>query len=249
MPVTGDRPAPYAPASAILGLVNRHRTRGLPSYDAEVLARAGVSESLIPRTLQAMQTLDLIGEDGKPTPILEGLRLAPEAEFKARLGEWLTEAYADALSYVDPAKDDEIRIRDAFRGYQPVGQQPRMVTLFMGLFAAAGIGPDKVRSSDKPKPKAAVPRNTPPMQRKQSGSLYGTIARAAQMAGPPPASNLPPAMSGLLASLPASGNSWGKQERDRFLHTFEAVLDFCFPVARHTEEQPPAQERDEDVSE
>lgn len=235
MPVTAERPAPYAPASAILGLINRHRTRGLPNYDADVLARAGVSGSLIPRTLQAMQTLDLIGEDGKPTPILEGLRLAPEAEFKARLAEWLNEAYADALSYVDPAKDDEVRIRDAFRGYQPVGQQPRMVTLFMGLFAAAGMAPEKVRPTGKKPVRPAVTKPAPLRQRKPIGNVAHPQAGREN---PPIFASLPPAMSGLLASLPAAGTLWGKQERDRFLHTFEAVLDFCFPVTRQPRVHP-----------
>src|SRR5207237_8351825 len=124
MPVTKDRAGAYAPTSAILSLVHRHRDRGLPSpVNAEVLARAGVSDSLIPRTLQSLQALDLISEDGTPTETLEGLRLAPEAEFKDRLGQWLTAAYADALQFVDPATDDEVKIRDAFRHYVPTGQQ------------------------------------------------------------------------------------------------------------------------------
>lgn len=55
MPVTVDQPAPYAPASAILDLIERHRNKGLPAMvDADALGRAGVSDSLIPRTLQAL---------------------------------------------------------------------------------------------------------------------------------------------------------------------------------------------------
>lgn len=231
MPVTADRPAPYAPASAILALIDRHRNKGLPApVDADVLARAGISGSLIPRTLQALQTLDLIGEDARPTPVLEGLRLAPEAEFKARMAEWLNATYADALSYVDPATDDEVRIRDAFRSYSPVGQQSRMVTLFTGLFAAAGIAPEKPKPATR-KPqrvavaaKASVTRQkvpqTPPPRRNGAGSTTGQSF----------SSSLPPALAGLLASLPENGQSWPKQERDRFLQTFGAVLDFCFPV-------------------
>ena len=110
MPVTANAAGPYAPASVILGLVDRHRNKGLPTpVDAEVLARASVSESLTPRTLQALRTLDLIDESGKPTDVLEGLRLAPEAEYSQRLAEWLNVAYADVLSFVDPAIDDETR--------------------------------------------------------------------------------------------------------------------------------------------
>ncbi|OQM76476.1 DUF5343 domain-containing protein [Manganibacter manganicus] len=243
MPVTADHPAPYAPASAILALIDRHRNKGLQTpVDTDVLARSGISGSLIPRTLQALQTLDLIGDDAKPTPILEGLRLAPEGEFKARLAEWLNAAYADALSYVDPATDDEVRIRDAFRSYSPVGQQSRMVTLFTGLFSAAGIAPEKPkatprkpqRSTIAAKPTAARQKG-PASKQQGNGNPAGTAF-----------SVLPPALSGLMASLPSSGQSWQKQDRDRFLHTFGAVLDFCFPVDdRPKQKQYAEQENDE----
>ena len=148
MPITNEQPAPYAPTKAVIGLIERHRRNGLPSPVTEdVLQRAGISASLTSRTLQALMTLDLIDDQGRPTPTLEGIRLAPEPEYKQRLADWLRAAYADALSFVDPAQDDETKIRDAFRAYKPVGQQPRMVTLFTGLFAVAGVRPEKKRSS------------------------------------------------------------------------------------------------------
>src|SRR5688572_6029743 len=119
MAVTPDRPGPYAPAKAVLDIMARYRSRGLPPpIDADVLGRVGIPYSLIPRTLQALQALDLIDETGKPTPTFEGLRLAPEAEYPQRLADWLKGAYADVFAFVDPAKDDPARIRDAFRNYQ-----------------------------------------------------------------------------------------------------------------------------------
>jgi Family of unknown function (DUF5343) len=134
VPVTAAKPTPYAPATAILDLVHRYRSRGLSTpVNTEVLARAGISNSLIPRTLQALQTLDLINQDGTPTQTFEGLRLAPEAEYRARMAAWLRSAYADIFTFADPTKDDASQIRDAFRNYQPIGQQDRMVTLFNGL--------------------------------------------------------------------------------------------------------------------
>lgn len=144
MPVNSATAAPYAPAAAILDVIKRHRTRGLPSpVDSEVLGRAGVPESLLARTLQAMKTLDLLDAEGRPTETFEGLRLAPEAGYVDRLGQWLNGAYADVLKFVDPATASETDLRDAFRSYTPIGQQARMVTLFTGLYAAAGIGPEK----------------------------------------------------------------------------------------------------------
>lgn len=236
MPVTADQPAPYAPASAVLDLVSRHRNKGLQSpVDADVLARSGISDSLIPRTLQALKALDLVEDDGRPSSVLEGIRLAPESEYKQRLADWLTAAYADALAYVDPATDDEVAIRDAFRKYAPTGQQSRMVTLFMGLFTAAGVMPVRIKQTASSnggtttaKPRAAKPAIPPRRavtsneQRSQDLATFGTV---------------PPALAGLLASLPPMGQGWTKQRRDLFVTTFSAVIDFCFPiVAKEAEE-------------
>ncbi len=102
--------------------------------------------------MQALQTLDLFKENGNPTETLEGIRLAPEAEYKKRLEDWIKGAYADVFAFVDPAVDDDTRIRDAFRNYQPIAQQPRMVTLFKGLCAAAGLIGDKPRAPRAPAP-------------------------------------------------------------------------------------------------
>lgn len=227
MPVTKDTSGPYAPASAILDLIARNRTKGLPAkVDGEVLGKFGVSDSLIPRTLQALQTLDLIDESGKPSQVMEGLRLAPEAEYKQRLGEWLKQTYADALQYVDPATDDETRIRDAFRSYNPFGQQDRMVSLFMGLFRAAGIGPEKAPSPRKAG--TATPLKKPRLVSKPAvKDNQGNGGTARQLELP---AGLPPAMAGLIASLPAAGAGWTKTKRDQFVQMFGAVLDFTYPI-------------------
>jgi hypothetical protein len=225
MAVTADKPGPYTSPQVVVDLISRHRTRGLPSIiDAEVLQRAGVSESLTPRTLQSLVALDLIDEKGQITDAFEALRLAPEAEYKERMTAWLNATYADVLTFIDPATDDETAIRDAFRSYKPVGQQDRMVTLFVRLYAAAGVGPVKAanassRSRPAP-PKTPAARATPSVK-----------------APPPPPANqqmastgLPAALQGLLLSLPKEGAGWSQERRNKFYDTFGAVLDFCFPI-------------------
>ena len=51
----------------------------------------------------------------------------------------LRAAYRPIFAFVDPATASHDEIRDAFRGFTPVGQQQRMVTLFLGLCAYAGL--------------------------------------------------------------------------------------------------------------
>lgn len=231
MAVTADKPAPYTTTSSVLELIERHRNRGLPPpINAEVLGRAGVSDSLIPRTLQSLQTLDLIDSDGNPTETFEGIRLAPEPEFKKRLEEWLNGAYADVISFVDPAKNGETEVRDAFRSYTPVAQQPRMVTLFKGLYAAAGIGPEKPTQPQRTR--TSKPASAKPVTRNKPQQIKPT--------------GIPAPLAGLLSDLPPQGRGWTQGERDKFMKTFAVVLDFCFSI---TEDNAPRANQDEEDSE
>jgi hypothetical protein len=233
MAVIADKSAPYAPATAVVDVIERYRNRGLPlPVDAEVLSRAGISQSLVARTLYALQVLDLIDEAGKPTATFESIRLAPEAEYPKRLEEWLRAAYADVFAFVDLTKDDEMQVRDAFRSYRPVGQQARMVSLFQGLCAAAGLLPEKGVIQKGPRPKASqssAPKRGP--KASQATGSPGTSAHRKDLPG------LPPALAGLLESLPDPKDGWTEAERDAFIGVFGAVLNFCFPTKKHNEQE------------
>lgn len=233
MPVTANKPAPYATAGSILDLINRYRSRGLPApVDSDVLGRVGIAQTLIARTLQALHSLDLVdAKTGAPTATFEALRLAPEDEFQKRLADWLKGAYADVFSVVDPSKDGDARIRDAFRTYQPVGQQERMKLLFQGLCTAAGLMPQKAPKSAGTD--ASVSPRTKTIVKRVVAQRFKDAPRH-----PPrgPAADLPAALAGLLASLPAAGDGWTQSERDKFVTTFSAVLDFCFPIVSADEE-------------
>jgi hypothetical protein len=234
MPVTADKPGPYGPAATVIEVMNRNRERGLPTpINAENLARIGVPTSLVSRIQYTLLALDLIDDSGNPTSTLENLRLAPEAEYKKRQEDWLRSAYADIFSVVDPTKDDEVRVRDAFRNYQPVGQQSRMVTLFLGLCAAAGMTPEKSIPTTRP---AARQQNRQPIasptarvvSAKGVASAKGSTAKAHSLVRANSA--LPPALSGLMESLPDASHGWTRADRDKFYITFGTVLDFCIPI-------------------
>lgn len=227
MPLQHNGSAPYAPASTVLSLIERARTRGLPAQiNKDVLLRAGVSESLVPRTFQALQLLELITDDGAWTQNLESLRSVPEAGFQALLADILRAVYEDVFKFVDPGKDSQTAIRDAFRGYNPHGQQERMVPLFMALCKKAGIvdsesvqrAPREPRQTKKAQQTHRTPKNDPQQPKKQ----------------PPSSTGLPAPLAGLLAALPPEGNGWSQENRDRFFSTFGTILDFCFPI-RDTE--------------
>lgn len=231
MSVTSSSPAPYAPPGTILEVITRFRERGMQTpFTADVLSRAGVGESLIRRTLQSLRVLDLIDADGNPTDTLNGLARASQAELPERYREWITAAYAEVFQFTDPAQDDPSRVRDAFRSYEPRGQQDRMVTLFMRLCQEAGIR--NLGSNEKttrPQPAWSRSRRESPPQRRQ-GSSKQTPRVPTDTRG-----SLPQPIAGLLASLPESGR-WPKEQRDKFVATFEAVLDFCIEIGDDTNE-------------
>lgn len=237
---TGGK-APYAPPSAVLEIIRRYRDAGLMTpFTPDVLMRAGVSESLAPRTLQALQLLDLIDEEsGEPTSQFEAIRRATTDDYPGTLAETLRSAYAEVFQFVDPTRDNQQRIEDAFREYQPAGQRRRMVTLFLGLCQEAGIiedGPParpprpRRREGTRSQPRAGTPASRTATGSKGREPVTGAV------------NGLPPALGGLLAQLPEASRGWTRDRRDAFVKTFEAVLDFCVPVVQRSEEEESEEE-------
>jgi hypothetical protein len=107
----------------------------------DALTVLGIPEGNAPRTLQALKLLGLVSEDGGLSESAERLRRASTDEYPETLAEVIREAYAPVFAVVDPATDTEVRIGDAFRQFDPGTQRGRMVTLFLGLSAEAGIAP------------------------------------------------------------------------------------------------------------
>ena len=228
--------APYAPPATMIEVIDRYRDRGLTlPITTEVLERAGVPESLSQRTLQALRLLNFIDAEGNPSSELERLSRAPEGEWQQGLQEMLTAAYGEVFKFVDLSKDGIDRVRDAFRPFNPRGQQERMVTLFLGLCEWAGMDVTAAAASRKKpggvadangKVKARPARRSPtvvktdkhpPQRQRAQGSTAG-------------ASDLPPGLVGLLQEVPRDGKGWTEDTRDRFIDAFTAVLNFTVPL-------------------
>lgn len=239
MGVRSSSPAPYGPPAGVLAMINGFRDRGLTTpFQNDVYARAGISESLIPRVKNSLEALDLVDAEGNPSPQFIAIRQAKTDEFKPMLADVIRAAYGDVFQFVDPAKDDLTRIADAFRAYEPHGQRGRMVTLFLGLCAAAGIIPEgdkKLRAAPRQQRSAStVPPNGMNGRGGHRGpSTGGPAGMRVQHDGGRHelvGTNGPisPALIGLLGSIPQRG--WTKANRDRFLAAFGHVLDFTVPM-------------------
>jgi hypothetical protein len=165
--------APYAPAKAVLGVIDRFRDRGLPDpLTPGTLEQVGVPMSMAPRTLQALRFLGLVDEGGNRLDGFEQLRRAKTDEYPAALAEIVRAAYLPVFTIVDPATDADTTIADAFRGYEPGAQRGKMISLFRGLCIRAGLiqpttrpkggAPKKpVGGALGPKPKPSATRTTP----------------------------------------------------------------------------------------
>lgn len=244
--------APYAPPATVIDVVERYRERGLQTpITTEVLERAGVSQSLSQRTMQALRLLDFIEADGTPSTELEQLSRAPAEEWQQGLRDLLTTAYAEVWSFTDPAKDDIQRVRDAFRPFNPRGQQERMVTLFLGLCEWAGIDVSAAASSKKKAPAAESARTKPSNGRQvpaASPQRPASTKRRTRKDVPADATEgVPPSLLGLLKEIPRDGRSWTSKRRAEFLEAFAAVLSFSVPVVDSPDTEDDAEQQEVDA--
>jgi hypothetical protein len=233
MAVQANGPAPYAPPATVISLIQRYRNHGLATpFTVDVLMRAGVTESLAPRTLQALRILDLIDSAGEPTEQFLDLAQARSDEFRDRLAAVIRSAYSEVFAFADPSTDDVSRIEDAFRSYTPRGQRSRMVTLFLGLCEEAGI------ATPAPRRQAAGPKKAAAMVTGRSARRGRPPAKSGAPRPPQgaPANEVPPALVGLLSELPVPGMPWTRDRRDTFIRTFGSVLDFLYPVRDDVDE-------------
>jgi hypothetical protein len=236
MALQADGSAPYGPVAAVLQVVERYRDRGLPTpFTSEVLAKAGVKESVIGRTLSTLQQLDLIDPLGNPTAPLQHYARCPGEEAETRWREIVREAYAPIFSFVDPESDSRERIRDAFRSYEPRSQQDRMVMLFVGLCKHGGL---KVKE-DAPRPRQSTPRLVARTTSRDQGSRFPVVKRtsingagnaAGHVTDRITQDRLPEPVDGMVRELASIGPSWTKARRDQFMKAWEAVIDFSYPV-------------------
>lgn len=236
MAIEPDGAAPYASAKSVVALIEGYRDKGYTTpFTPAVLAKAGVEESLINRTLAALKMLDLIEDDGSPTEQFEALKLARgEEEYRKRLVSWLTAAYAPILSYWNPATDPLDELAHAFRGYKPEGQRLRMVSLMSALFKYAGIIEEttstaKASASSKRSPARKALSRAPGSQSRTRGKRGAPPLRDGQDTPTFKTDGLPPSVVGLIQELP-SARIWTTTERNEWMAAFEFIINRSYKI-------------------
>lgn len=217
---------PYAPVQNVLAVLERVRDRGLPeTITAETLGAIGVPQGNRARTLVALRFLGLTDAENRRTALMERIARAGQDEYRSLLGEVLREAYAPIFLLVDPSEDDEIRITDAFRQYEPAAQRQKMVTLFLGLCVEAQIvsRQAKRRSPTPQPPRPRRPRATE--QSAEAGESAANVPDGADLRG----------IQAAIQQLPRAGE-WTQAERDRWLAYFTGTLDYAVRIVEGNEE-------------
>lgn len=133
--------APYAPATAVVGIIRHYRDRDVPPrVSLDSLRQIGITDALVHRTLSALKFLGLLDEDGSTTDSFRRLRLATQEEYPEALAGVLDTAYADILQHVDAGAGEYRDVSNAFIPYTPGTQRKKMISLFLGLAKEAGWG-------------------------------------------------------------------------------------------------------------
>ena len=221
-----DNFAPYSSAASVLSIMARFRDRGLPDpLTMTTLEQVGIKPSMASFTLRALVFLGLIDESGSISPAFHQLRQASENDYPSSLAEIIRKAYLRVFTVADPATDDEGKIVDAFRVYEPANQRDKMIRLFMGLCEKAGLIPAGSVRQRKATPRQPRPNPPPGQQQDQLQPL------------PPPQETLHLSLVGLVNDLPNRGRSWTKPERDRWLTAFTHNLDYAYPCKEESVNQ------------
>ena len=131
---------PYAPPANVQAFLHRLRRMNMPpGITRDLLKSIGISENIIPRLFATLRFLELITDKDEPTDVLRGLAGSTEDEYRQLLEKTVRGAYADDFQNIDPSKDPQERIMNAFQRYTPRPQHSRQIMLFLGLCREAGI--------------------------------------------------------------------------------------------------------------
>lgn len=219
----GDRFAPYCPPATLLQVLKAYRKRDVPDViEKPLLVQLGVPQGLVNRTWQALDFLGLIEADGTTTKEFKALRYANDDDYPAAFRAILEKAYAQIFSVLDPATASEVQLNNAFHPYSPLGQRSRMVTLFLGLCAEAGIQTAiaaRSRSTQAESGKKTAPRRVGPAAA-LSRPTARKIGRPSSFAVGEDA-----ALVAWFQTRPDPKTVWPTESRERWVKTLMAIVD------------------------
>lgn len=161
-------------------------------------------------------------------PAFEELKRAKTEEYPERLAEIVRGAYLPVFQIVDPNKDSDTALDDAFRHFEPSAQRVKMIALFRGLAEEAEIiekGKPRQREGGARRSETAPPRQRAapkvPKPTTETGPALGVTVDEAL-----PDYRL---IQAVIQQLPREPR-WPGARRDRWLAALTAAVDLVFEV-------------------
>ena len=223
---------PYVSYKAFTRFINGMRDGHLPSQvDRGVLS--GMSGSGQSTMLNGLQSLGLIDNGGRPTKQLQQLVTAApgSTEYKAQLRHILEQTYPFLFNgSINLKTTTTHEVQRSVREQGVSGSTvAKVIAFFLSAAKDADVGISKyVRTpsiSD-----VGVKKRAPAATRGSSGEEdEGEEMELTQVLSGPEL-DLHPALSGVLATLPAPGQPMSAKAREVFMRAFDAVLALAHPL-------------------
>jgi Family of unknown function (DUF5343) len=236
---------PYFAFRTLTNTLDTMKEKGIPRRidRTYLVGMAGAGQT---QFISGLKSLGLIDAAGTVQPKFEELVLANSSERKRLLAELLVERYPEAVE-LGKTNATTGELVDVFREYGATGDTARKAIAFY-LNAARYTG--QVRLS----PHFSTPKVTVRAKAKIRRDAEARAKREAESDREPKDERdnglsfaaYHPAIAGVLTELPTKGKGWTKDRRDKWMKTFETVVDFGIPIV---DEEPEEEEEPEETDE
>ena len=230
-------PPPYFAFKTLTNMIVKMEEHGPPNrVDRTFLT--GMSGAGQTQFIAGLKSLGLIDEDGAVQPALVEMVQKPD-ERPALIGKLLRDRYPKAVA-LGEGNATTGQLIDVFKEYGVQGDTARKAIAFY-LKAAEFAGDIPVSPNFK----------TPSVRTSGGGAKRRPRKANTENNPPPPSVNagvpggLHPALAGLLATIPKQGNTWTKDEHDRFKAAFDPVLAIAAPISDSDPLDPEDEEGDD----
>lgn len=167
---------PYGPGSRTVEIVRRiHEGKTPQTLTLTALQSLGVAVGNADRVQRSLCFLGLLSPEFELTELAVKLRRATSDEYQPFLAQIIRGAYEPIFVSYDPATATGIDLDNAFKPYDPAGQRPNMIALFMALSREAGLAPEAAPRRGRPVGSTTKPK-LPPKAGGQESATASTPA-------------------------------------------------------------------------
>lgn len=219
---------PYVAFRTLLNFLDWLHEAGVPTRIDRTFWGERLSGAYGFQLMAALHFLNLVDNDNRPQPELETLARDLDKR-RAILLERLENSYSDAIRGINLEKATLGELKDRFRIYDITGETLRKALVFFihaASYSGMPLSSHITKRTRGTRVNGSKKRGRPP-QRK---SFLEHQPRDKPASESPKKHDLHDSIHGLLTDLPRIGPSWTKEERDRWINTFIANIDYAYPV-------------------